>query len=331
MSGTNSRFIVGDLIANNTRSSGASAAARAGRRGVVRAAWCWLTVCVAGLGVLSFGAASASAIGPPTCIGTPEHPGVLVGRFTGNVAIEGTCFVNSGPTVVDGNLVVRPGSTLVAAFGRSVRNPSEDSTLRVRGNLRVRSGATLFLGCNPANFPCLDDPNPETPTLSSRPRVLGNLISREPLGVVVHNTEVLGNVRQAGGGGGVTCEPQGSFATLAGSPVYSTYEASSVAGILRIEGLNSCWLGVVSDHVGGNLTVVESQLFDPDAIEILENQVTGNLRCRENSMVWNSEDEVEGQVFPRRPAPNRVGGRREGECVLASPTEEGGPLGPGPF
>jgi hypothetical protein len=201
----------------------------------------------------------------------------------------------------------------------------------VRGNLRVQSGATLFLGCNPANFPCLDDPNPENPTLFSRPRVLGNLISREPLGVVVHNTEVLGNVRQVGGGGGVSCEPKGIFATLAHSPVYSTYEVTSVAGILRVEGLNSCWLGLVSDNVGGNLTVVENQLADPDAIEILENRISGNLRCRENSMVWNSEDEVEGQVFPRRPAPNTVGGRREGDCVLASPTEEGGPLGPGPF
>ena len=82
--------------------------------------------------------------------------------------------------------------------------------------------------------------------------------------------------------------------------------------------------------VGANLSVADTALSDPDAIEILSNTITGNLACSSNDRVWDSSDESE-HIYPRFAHPNTVGGVRSGQCVLASPAVEAGPLGPGPF
>jgi len=187
----------------------------------------------------------------------------------------------------------------------------------------------MVLGCDPSSFPCLDDPNQNAPTLSSHDRVFGNLRSWQALGVVVHNVSVGGNVRQRGGGGGVTCTPSGIFAQF-GSPVYSTYEDSTVGGNIRVSGVNSCWMGLIRLHVRGSVFVRNNQLADPDAIEINDNHIAGDLACRGNSMVWDSADLTEN-LFPRQPQPNTVGGERHGQCVLNSPTSPNDTPGPGSF
>lgn len=174
-----------------------------------------------------------------------------------------------------------------------------------------------------------DDPNQNAPTLSSHDRVFGDLTSHKPLGVVVHNVSVAGDVRQRGGGGGFTCDPSGIFAQFQ-SPAYSTYEDSTVRGDIRVSGVTSCWMGLIRLHVGEDMTVRNNQLADPDAIEILSNHIAGDLACRGNSMVWDSADQAEN-LFPRQPEPNTVGGERHGQCVLDSPTSPQDPPGPGPF
>jgi hypothetical protein len=83
-------------------------------------------------------------------------------------------------------------------------------------------------------------------------------------------------------------------------------------------------------HVGGNLDMLHNQLADPDAIEIISNDISGNLLCQKNSRVWDSADLSES-LYPRLAEPNSVDGHRIGQCVLASPASEGGPSGPGPF
>jgi hypothetical protein len=308
-----------------------------------------LRVLAGALVVAAVGTASAAAeeprggrfdrpLGPPhgrghgpaqVCSGTPEAPGVLAGVIAGNVRVEGACVVNAGQAVVFGNLTVTPGSALVAAFALDDETGTGSSGLSVFGNVRVQSGATAILGCEAAHFACVDDPHPEAPTLSSEDRISGNLQEQQPLGVVVHDTTIGGNVAEQGGGGGFTCEPSGVFA-LFHSPVYSDYEDTVVAGNLDVNGLTSCWLGVARVQVGGNLRMLGNQLADPDAIEIVANQIQGNLMCLANSQVWDSSEVGKG-LFPRTPGPNTVLGKRLGQCVLASPTTEGGPLGPGPF
>ena len=281
--------------------------------------------------VLAVGLLAASA-GPAaaktaTCTGSadnfPAEVGVLSGNYSGDVQISGVCAVFAGPTSVEGNLTVLPGSALVAAFSTS--------SLTVGGNVSVKSGGTLILGCFASSFACLDDPNQDAPTLNGPASVGGNITESQPLGVIVHDTTIGGNVTENNGGGGSTCDPVGFFAQIPdGPPAYSAYEDSSIAGNVGLTGMTGCWLGMARDQVGGNVKVINDQMFDPDAIEIVLNHIHGNLICQGNSMVWDSGDLTE-DLFPRLPQPNAVDGNRIGQCVLASPTEEGGAPGPGPF
>src|SRR5436305_11028870 len=77
------------------------------------------------------GAPAAGAAAPQTCSGTP---GVLAGTYSSNVFVKGECVVGA-PTTVKGNVILLPGSALIA---------SVDFT--TTGNVEVRSGATLVGG-----------------------------------------------------------------------------------------------------------------------------------------------------------------------------------------
>jgi hypothetical protein len=272
-------------------------------------------------------AGAAVASGTTNCSGTPTAPGTLTGTHA-NVVVNGVCFVNAGRAVVNGNLTVTAGSALVAAFALNDTTGTGKSSLTVKGNVQVNVGATLLMGCNPANFPCIDD-NQNQPTLSSHATVGLDLRSFRPLGVIVHNFTIGGDIIQTGGGGGVNCKPQGLFQVFQ-SPVYSTYEVGTVGGDVRISGYFSCWMGVVQVHVGNTMNISGNKLADPDAIEILSNNIAGSLICRGNSMVWDNGD-VGPHLFPRQPEPNTVGRNRIGQCVLSSPNTKNDKPGPGPF
>jgi hypothetical protein len=263
------------------------------------------------------------------CTGTPKTPGVLTGRHRFDVVVKGACEVNAGRAFVGGDLTLRPGAVLIAAFGLNDRTGKGSSSLTVAGDLRVGAGAAMVLGCDPSSFPCLDDPNQNAPTLSSHDRIFGDLTATRALGVVVHNVSVRDDVRQRGGGGGVTCTPSGIFAQFQ-SPVYSAYEDSSVGGTISVSGVRSCWMGLIRLHVRENMVVRNNKLADPDAIEINANHIADDLSCRGNSMVWDSAD-IGPNLFPRQPQPNTVGGERHGQCVLNSPTSPQDSPGPGPF
>ena len=302
-------------------------------RGYLRSLSCLVfTGAVVG-GVLAAGpvtaAGAAAATGTATCSGTPAAPGVLTGTFQSDVVVKGACEVNAGRAVVEGNLRLTPGSVLLAVFGLNDKTGTGTSSLTVHGDLGVGGGATLLLGCDPESFACLDDPNQNAPTLSSHGSIGGDLTSGMPLGVIVHNTSIGGDVTESGGGGGVTCTPQGVF-KLFQSPVFSVYDDTSVAGDVHVSGYRSCYLGLARLRVGGDMAVLSNKLADPDAIEILANHIAGDLVCHGNSRTWNSAETGE-HLFPRTPEPNTVAGDRAGQCVLSSPTKPGGPPGPGPF
>jgi hypothetical protein len=277
-------------------------------------------------------AAAASRKAHPravTCAVTSSAPGILSGTYRGNVSVKGLCDVDGGRATVDGNLTVLPGASLVAAYALNDRSHTGVSSLLVRHNLLVQAGASAILGCEPDQFECFDDPGQTKPTLSSTDIIDGSLQEQEPLGVVMHHGVVLGGITETGGGGDRGCASLGFFATIK-YPTYSDYEDSTVHGNLVVRGLESCWLGITRVSLTGNMSIVDDQLAEPDAIEILSNKITGNLTCEGNSHVWDSTD-YEKTLWPRAPEPDSVGGSRIGECVLASPAVEGGPLGPGPF
>jgi hypothetical protein len=113
--------------------------------------------------------------------------------------------------------------------------------------------------------------------------------------------------------------------------VYSSYEDDTVGGSINVHGLNTDWFSINRVTVGGNVSFDDNQMFDPNGAELHGNVVDGNLDCHGNSYVWDSGETNGVTLYPRTPHPNTVDGTRYGQCVLASPATQGGPLGPGAF
>jgi len=275
------------------------------------------------------GGAGVASAAPPTsttCTGTAGSPGSLAGGTYSSVAVTGACAVDSGQVIVTGDVSVASNGALLAAFATDGGGPGT-SGLTVGGNITVDIGGTLILGCEASAFSCFDDPNQGSPTLDSPATVTGSVLATSPLGVIVHDSTIGGDATQSGGGGGVNCDPSGIFAAF-GSPAYSDYEDVAVGGNLRITGLDTCWLGGLRNHVGGSATYAGNTMADPDAGEILTNQIAGNLLCSDNSPVVHFGDSG-GQ-------PNVVGGFGSGECGFgvtqpnppANPPDPAGPLMP---
>jgi hypothetical protein len=121
----------------------------------------------------------------------------------------------------------------------------------------------------------------------------------------VHNSWFGRNIVQLGGGGGLTCKPQGVFKHFH-SPVYSDYEDSWIGGSLVVKHLHSCWLGVIRNWIGHSAVVSHNKMKDPDANEVVTNVVHQNLIC------FGNRPKV--QFGDSHGKPNRVGGHALGEC-----------------
>ncbi len=259
-----------------------------------------------------------------SCTGTLTAPGVLSGNYWGTTYINGTCVVNAGNAVVHGSLVVTSGSNLVAAFGKNDTTGTGTSNLKVTGDLRVGKGATAIVGCEPNFFTCLDDPDQQVGTLTSSAKIRGDLRAKGALAVLVHHSWIGGDIRQSGGGGGVTCAPPaGTVLGAHMSPAYSDYEDNTVAGDVSITGLNSCWLGFIRNKAQSDVRISHNTMADPDANEIVTNTVAGDLACFANSPAVQFGDSAG--------ASNIVGGNARGQCgfnVLIPNPEPSGPLTP---
>ena len=235
--------------------------------------------------LLGASAGNALAAGDATCAGGSIASGVY-----SSLKIAGTCTVDSGSVTVKGNLTVLPGGTLIAATGGidGFGGPSLSSDLTVAGNLDVQEGGVMTLGCEPVFYTCFNDPQFVTGpgTYLTQHTVAGNLTAENALGVVIHHTTVLGNVKLKGGGGGANCN---SFLPALGAPPYGDFEDMTVGGNLTIIGWQSCWLGVFRTRVAhnfdfdGNVTVALGFTGQPDGNEMQNNTVFGNLSCSENN------------------------------------------------
>jgi len=271
-----------------------------------------LGVLAAGQGVA--GASPVQRSGTSTCTGTLDNPGELAG-FYENLDIKGVCAVQNGPVQVLGNLTVEPNASLNAVFGL------KNSNLTVWGNMNVDKNATVMMGCdtvsvtlwgttglfNTPEFPCIDDPNGLTaPTLSSHDTVRGNLTAIDSLGVVLHNTQVLGNVFENGGGGGNNCVNQGIFFQDIGFPQYSGFFDGTINGNLTIENVTSCWYGSFRMVIDGSYVHENVINNDPDGNEVSDNQIAGNMICQGNSPAIQFGDS--------NGTPSKVAGRATGEC-----------------
>lgn len=253
------------------------------------------------------------------CKGTLKKPGVLRGVHS-NVVVIGLCTVSAGRALVRGDLTLASGATLAAVFARNHRTHHGRSKLAVSGNVIVLPGATAVLGCEASAFPCIDDPHPKHPTLSSSTAIGGNLLALNSLGMIVHHSVIDGNALQLGGGGGRKCAPRGIF-KLFKSPVYSSYEDNFIGGNFSVSAVRSCWFGAIRNIVHGNVAVAANRMADPDANEVLANFVHGNIACFVN--------EPAVQFGDSHGSPNVVTGFAAGQCgfdVLKPNPAPSGPL-----
>ena len=276
-------------------------------------------------------AASAAPIGGSgayNCTGGNVAPGTYR-----SMTITGVCYMPVGKIVVQENLTVAPGALLDAVTpGDPPASPTVPATVVVGGNVLVGRGAVLLFGCSP-NISC-----PAGITYDS---IDGNLTAIGAQGVVVHSASIGGSASLLGGGGGAaakTCnaQPSGDSSPIADlepwsedpnldtTPVYSDFEDATIGGNLTVAGLTSCWLGSLRNQVGGNVSVSGNTMGDPDAMEIDNNLLRGNMTCLNNTPAVQFGDSGA--------APNLVGRLGIGECgfnvVLPNPAPEPGE-GPG--
>lgn len=246
--------------------------------------------------------AAAWAAGDVTCSG-----GSIASGIYSSLKIAGTCTVDSGPVTVEHNLTVLPNATLIAVAGGvdGFGIPVVSSDLTVGGNLDVQAGGVLTLGCESIFFTCPNDPafpSGGPGTYATQHTVAGNLTADNALSLVIHHTNVFGNLSVRGGGGGLVC------AFLPGRNVlpYGDFENMTIGGDFSVTGWQSCWLGVFRVSVSHSLTLNGNTTLDPDGNETAHNTVIGNLNCSGNSPSNQMGDSAAGL--------NMVLGNANGQC-----------------
>jgi hypothetical protein len=218
-----------------------------------------------------------------TTLGTGDYNRLTV---IGNCQLTGTVRIKGG-------LTLEEGSTL-NAFQPNVY---------VHGDIRVEPGATLGLGCSAA---MVQDPylGSLCPDGVSQVIVNGDLVAHAPLTMDLDGVVVRGDVVSTGGGPGPVTDQSSPYFNFA-------FKDNIVHGDVRITGWNGGWIGMIRNQVSGSVRYSHNTGTDPDANEIVANDVGGNLACRNNTVPAQFGDA--GTVFPY--AWNVVQGKAKGECA----------------
>lgn len=236
-------------------------------------------------GFLIAGATPAAAAGGATTCGggaiTPGSYSVLT--------ITGFCAVNAGDVTVANNLVVTSTGGLDGTWA--------GSTLTVGRNLVVETGGIVFLGCDTADA-CSNDPNQDTPTLSTSHVIHGNIVSSGAMFLVIHHDTIGGGVSVGGGGVSYDCS---SFA-------FTDFDQNGIGRNVSISGLSTCWDGFANNTVGGNVNFANNITSIDDGNLLGGDTIGKNLSCFGNSPTPHLSDGPS-------PAPNSVTGNTSGQCV----------------
>ncbi len=281
-----------------------------------------LALAMVTMGAGAAGAAEAHHRPPSICTGTLGTPGVLAGTYHGDVVVVGVCDVKGGAAVIYGDLILAPGSTLNATFARNDLAMTGTSSLTVRGDVKVGTGATLLMGCEPDFSPCSDDPDAEEGgTLTGHNQVFGSVRASGALGVILHASKIYGDITVRGGGGGLTCAiPASGIFSVLDSPVFTDAEDNLIGGNLKITGLRTCWMGALRNHVGRSVITILNKMADPDADEVLANVIRGDILCLGNTPATQYGDSGS--------SPNEVRGDAFGECGFSIRQPRPAPSGP---
>lgn len=246
-----------------------------------------------------------------------------------SVLVTGICTMPSGHVYISGDLTIAPGALLdaVTPGDPTTGTPAVPATVYVGGDVWVLKGAALLLGCSP-NISCA----PPAAGITFD-QVQGSLTAVGAQAVVLHDVSVGRDVTILGGGGSSTAascaaqaptaptnaalEPWSEDAALDFTPVYTDFEDGSVGGSLRVFGLNTCWMGALRNWIDGDASFANNTFGDPDAMEIGNNLIWGNLGCWDNSPAPQFGDGA---------APDLVNRGAFGQCafnvVLPNPAPE---------
>lgn len=250
--------------------------------------------------VLALSVGVSAALAAPPAAGSCSGGSIASGTYRG-FTVTGTCTIDDGATVtIDGDLNVVDGAVLND-------HAASTATVHVTGNVRVGRGAVLGLG------------GYGPPGIKTDTTVDGNIVALQPLSLYLSGITVHGNVTSIGGGSG----PSGEFRNF-------PTKDDSIDGNLVVLGWHGGWLGVIRDHVGGNVIVMGNASVviesppgcdpeaggctgsepgtDLDSTEVQTNVVGGNLICLFNHPRAQVNPADGGQ-------PNVVAGHEIGECA----------------
>lgn len=246
---------------------------------------------VAGSAALLIGsltAAAQSAQASPNSSFTCN--GDLASGTYGNVVVPQGCTVPDGAHVtVLHNISVAAG----AAFDASTH-----STLAVHGNVSGGPGSFVALGCTEAH-PCDD----EAPGNIGDVTIDGNVSLDHVYDAAINGVTIGRNLTSVGGGAGLSEDQFIPF----------SIKDDTIGGNVSVSGLRTTWFGVIRSQVGGNVTLTDIVLADPDGNEVVANDIGRNLVCSGLSPAPQLGDAVEGA--PPGYGPNMVGGKAVGQCV----------------
>lgn len=228
--------------------------------------------------------AQASANSSHTC------SGALPSGSYGSVQVAGSCTVPDGAHVTVAHGISVPAG---ARFDASTH-----STLTVHGNVSGGPGSFVALGCTQAH-PCDDD----QPGNIGADRVDGNVTLDHVYDAAINGVTIGGNLTSVGGGAGLS---QDQFIPF-------SIKDDTIGRNISVSGLRTTWFGVIRTTVGGNVTLSDIVLADPDGNEIVADHVGRNLVCSGMSPAPQLGDAVEGA--PPGYGPTQVGGKALGQCA----------------
>ncbi len=231
------------------------------------------------------GAGTGNAFAQSFAFGTCTGGNIAPGSY-GTLTVSGNCRIPTGVVAVRSNLIIAPGGALEAAV--------PGTTVTVGQNVYAFSGSALDLGCASDNG-CATNP--------TRDFVGGSIVANSAVGVLLHGDFISGSVTVTNGGGGAVC----GYSPFFGGPVFSDVEDSIIVGNVNISGLQTCWVGLFRNVIGGSTTMNNNISADPDSTEVATNLIEGNLACANNVPA--------PQVGDSGGAPNTVLGTKSGQCT----------------
>jgi len=207
-----------------------------------------------------------------------------------SITVTGFCDVVPDAVInVAGNINVAPGAVLDAQ--------SAPSTITVGHNVTAGAGSLLGLGCQPFGYvPHAAHPCSVEPGGHSVITINGNVTATNADTVLLNGITVAGNVTLTGGGGDIPW----------------ALKNNTVGGNFTVSDVMPEWLGVLFNHIGGNLTLTNITATDPEddgnaAVSVVVNTIGRNLNCE------NLGPRLTGGAIPGEF--NIVGHKTTGQCV----------------